>query len=139
MARQYHKLTGNPTKYKIISRYQSWHGSTLGSLSAGGLCSRQTVSEPLAPGFIKVFPPTCYRCPFAKQYPECDITCASLIENVIEMEGSDTIAAVMLEPIGHTGGILHPPQEYLPLIREICDRHNVLLIFDEIITGVGYE
>ncbi len=137
LARQYHKLTGNPGKYKIISRYQSWHGSTLGSLSASGLKSRRTVNEPLAPGFLHVFPPTCYRCPFGKAYPSCGITCASLIGDVIEMEDPATVAAIIVEPIGHTGGIIDPPEEYLPLLREVCDRHNVLLIFDEIITGIG--
>lgn len=137
LARQYHRLTGSPGKYKIISRYQSWHGSTLGSLSASGLKSRKTVNEPLAPGFLHVFPPTCYRCPFDKQYPDCGITCAKMIEQTIEMEDADTVAAVMVEPIGHTGGVIDPPEEYLPMLREMCDRHNVLLIFDEIITGVG--
>lgn len=137
MARQYHQLTGNPRKYKIISRYMSWHGSTLGSLSASGLKSRRSVNEPLAGGFIHVFPPTCYRCPFGKEYPSCDITCGSLIGDVIDLEGPETVAAVMVEPIGHTGGIIDPPPEYLPLLRELCDRHNVLLIFDEIITGMG--
>src|SRR5262249_55146288 len=135
--RQYHKLTGNPGKYKIIGRYQAWHGSTMASLSASGLKSRRTVNEPLAPGFIKVFPPTCYRCPFGKSYPDCGITCASLINDVIEMEDPATVAAIMVEPIGHTGGIIDPPEEYLPLLREYCDRHNILLIFDEIITGIG--
>jgi adenosylmethionine-8-amino-7-oxononanoate aminotransferase len=137
LARQYHKLTGSPGKYKIISRYHSWHGSTMGSLSASGLKSRKTVNEPLAPGFIHVFPPTCYRCPFGKQYGECGITCATLINDVIELEDPSTVAAVIVEPIGHTGGIIDPPEEYLPILRELCDRHNVLLIFDEIITGVG--
>jgi adenosylmethionine-8-amino-7-oxononanoate aminotransferase len=137
LARQYHRLTGSPGKYKIISRYLSWHGSTLGALSASGLKSRKTVNEPLAPGFLHVFPPTCYRCPFGKTYPTCDITCATLIEQVIEMEDPDTVAAIMVEPIGHTGGIIDPPPEYLPLLRTICDRHNILLIFDEIITGIG--
>ena len=137
LARQYHKLTGNPGKYKIISRYQSWHGSTLGALSASGLKSRRTVNEPLAPGFLHVFPPTCYRCPFGKSYPSCDITCATLIEDVIAMEDPSTVAAIMVEPIGHTGGLIDPPEEYLPKLREICDRNNVLLIFDEIITGIG--
>ena len=80
LARQYHRLTGIPGKYKIISRYQSWHGSTLGSLSASGLKSRKTVNEPLAPGFLHVFPPTCYRCPFGKTYPDCGITCATIVE-----------------------------------------------------------
>jgi adenosylmethionine-8-amino-7-oxononanoate aminotransferase len=137
LARQYHKLTGNPGKYKIISRYQSWHGSTMGSLSASGLKSRKTVNEPLPPGFVKVFPPTCYRCPFGKTHPECEITCATLVGDVIDMEDAATVAAVMVEPIGHTGGIIDPPEEYLPILRELCDRHNVLLIFDEIITGIG--
>jgi adenosylmethionine-8-amino-7-oxononanoate aminotransferase len=95
------------------------------------------VNEPLAPGFLHVFPPTCYRCPFGKTYPSCDITCATLIEDVIEMEDPSTVAAVMVEPIGHTGGIIDPPEEYLPKLREFCTRHNVLLIFDEIITGIG--
>jgi adenosylmethionine-8-amino-7-oxononanoate aminotransferase len=137
LARQYHKMTGSPGKYKVISRYLSWHGSTLGSLSASGLKSRKTVNEPLAPGFLHVFPPTCYRCPFGKSYPDCGITCATLINDVIEMEDPTTVAAILVEPIGHTGGIIDPPEEYLPLLRKYCDRHNVLLIFDEIITGIG--
>ncbi len=137
LARQYHKLTGSLGKYKIISRYQSWHGSTLGALSAAGLKSRKTVNEPLAPGFVHVFPPTCYRCPFGKSYPQCEITCATLIEDVIQMEDPATVAAILVEPIGHTGGVIDPPEEYLPILRQICDRHNVLLIFDEIITGIG--
>jgi adenosylmethionine-8-amino-7-oxononanoate aminotransferase len=137
LARQYHRLTGLPGKYKIISRYLSWHGSTLGSLSASGLKSRKTVNEPLAPGFVHVFPPTCYRCPFGKNYPDCGITCATIVESVLDMEDADTVAAILVEPIGHTGGIIDPPPEHLPILRDICDRHNVLLIFDEIITGAG--
>ncbi len=137
MARQYHQLTGNPRKFKIVSRYLSWHGSTFGSLSASGLKSRRSVNEPLAGGFIHVFPPTCYRCPFDKEYPTCNITCCSLIGDVIDLEAPETVAAVIVEPIGHTGGIIDPPAEYLPMLREICDRHNVLLVFDEIITGMG--
>jgi adenosylmethionine-8-amino-7-oxononanoate aminotransferase len=137
MARQYHKLRGEGSRYKIISRYHSWHGSTMGSLSASGLASRRVVNEPLAPGFLHVFPPTCYRCPFGKEYPSCELTCARLIEQVIELEGPQTVAALMVEPIGHTGGIIDPPPEYLPMLRDICDRHGVLLIFDEVITGIG--
>jgi adenosylmethionine-8-amino-7-oxononanoate aminotransferase len=138
LARQYHRLSGNPGKYKVISRYLSWHGSTLGALSASGLKGRRTVNEPLAPGFLHVFPPTCYRCPFGKGSPrECGITCATIVGDVIEMEDPATVAAVMVEPIGHTGGIIDPPPEYLPILREVCDRHAVLLIFDEIITGIG--
>ncbi|HEV3006044.1 MAG TPA: aspartate aminotransferase family protein [Pirellulales bacterium] len=139
LSRQYHRLTGNPAKYKIISRYQSWHGSTTGSLAASGLKSRKTVNEPLPAGFVKVFPPTCYRCPFGKEYDggRCGITCATLVDDVIDMEDPATVAAVIVEPIGHTGGIIDPPEEYLPLLREYCTRHDILLIFDEIITGAG--
>lgn len=137
LARQYHKLTGNPGKYKVISRYLSWHGSTLGSLSASGLKGRRTVNEPLAPGFLHVFPPTCYRCPFGKTYGDCGMTCATIVGDVIEMEDPATVAAVLVEPIGHTGGVIDPPPEYLPTLREICTQNNVLLMFDEIITGVG--
>jgi adenosylmethionine-8-amino-7-oxononanoate aminotransferase len=137
LARQYHRLRGEPGRYKVISRYLSWHGSTMGALSASGLKSRKTVNEPLAPGFVHVFPPTCYRCPFGKSYPDCGVTCATLGGDVIEMEGPATVAAVMVEPIGHTGGIIDPPPEYLPILREQCSRHGVLLIFDEIITGAG--
>src|SRR5262249_22112305 len=129
--------TGNPGKYKVIGRYLSWHGSTMASLSASGLKSRKTVNEPLAPGFLHVFPPTCYRCPFGKRYRDCGITCAPLVGDVIEMEDPATVGGVTVEPIGHTGGVIDPPPEYLPILREICDRHNVLLIFDEIITGIG--
>jgi adenosylmethionine-8-amino-7-oxononanoate aminotransferase len=137
LARQYHRLTGSPGKYKVISRYLSWHGSTLGALSASGLKGRKTVNEPLAPGFVHVFPPTCYRCPFGKDHPSCGITCATLVGSVIDLEDPDTVAAVLVEPIGHTGGIIDPPPEYLPILRQVCDDNNVLLIFDEIITGAG--
>lgn len=137
LARQYHRLRGNPGKYKIISRYQSWHGSTMGSLAASGLKGRKTVNEPLPAGFLKVFPPTCYRCPFGQTYPDCGLTCATIVDRVIDMEDPETVAAVMVEPIGHTGGLIDPPDEYLPRLREICDRHNILLIFDEVITGFG--
>ncbi|MSR59263.1 MAG: aspartate aminotransferase family protein [Planctomycetaceae bacterium] len=137
LARQYHRLTGNPGKYKVISRYQSWHGSTMGSLAASGLKGRKTVNEPLPAGFVKVFPPTCYRCPFGLNYPSCGLICATIVDSVIDMEDPATVAAIMVEPIGHTGGIIDPPDEYLPKLREICDKHNILLIFDEIITGFG--
>src|SRR5207245_5722361 len=105
--------------------------------SAAGLKSRKPCNEPLDPCFLHVFPPTCYRCPFVKNHPECGITCATLVGDVIDMEDPATVAAVMVEPIGHTGGIIDPPPEYLPILRQICDQYNVLLIFDEIITDAG--
>jgi adenosylmethionine-8-amino-7-oxononanoate aminotransferase len=128
LARQYHRLRGRAGKYKVISRYLSWHGSTLGALSASGLKGRKTVNEPLAPGFVHVFPPTCYRCPFGKDRPDCGTLCATIVEQVVEMEDPATVAAIL---------VIDPPDDYLPILRDICDRHDILLIFDEIITGIG--
>jgi adenosylmethionine-8-amino-7-oxononanoate aminotransferase len=137
MARQYHRQTGHPQKYKVISRYWGYHGATFGALSATGTVRRKWMFEPTLPGFVHVWPPTCYRCPFGLAYPRCNIRCAAIVEDTIELQGPETVAALILEPIGNTGGIVTPPPEYLPLLRAICDRHNVLLIFDEIITGFG--
>lgn len=137
MARQYHRQTGHPQKYKIISRYWGFHGATFGALSASGTTRRKWMHEPMLSGFVHVWPPTCYRCPFSLTYPECGIRCATIIEDTIMMEGPETVAAIILEPISNTGGIITPPPEYLPIVRDICDRYNILLIFDEIITGFG--
>jgi len=137
MARQYHRQTGHPQKYKIISRYWGYHGATFGALSATGTVRRKWMFEPTLQGFVHVWPPTCYRCPFGLSYGSCGIRCATIVEDTILLEGPETVAALILEPIGNTGGIVTPPPEYLPLLREICDRYHVLLIFDEIITGFG--
>ena len=137
MARQYHRQTGNPQKYKVISRYWGYHGATFGALSATGTVRRKWMFEPVMQGFVHIWPPTCYHCPFGMSYPGCGIRCATIVEDTIELEGPETVAALILEPIGNTGGVVTPPPEYLPILREICDRYDVLLIFDEIITGFG--
>ncbi|NLG27205.1 MAG: aspartate aminotransferase family protein [Chloroflexi bacterium] len=137
LARQYHRQTGNPWKYKVIARYLGYHGATMGALGATGTAKRKVVFEPALEGFLHVPPPTCFRCPYGLCYPGCDILCARAFETVIEGEGSSSVSSVILEPIGNTGGIVTPPAEYLPIVRDICDRHQVLLIFDEIITGFG--
>jgi adenosylmethionine-8-amino-7-oxononanoate aminotransferase len=137
MARQYHRQTGHPQKYKVISRYWGFHGASFGALSATGTPGRKWMFEPVLQGFVHVWPPTCYRCPFGLAYPNCNIRCAAIIEDTVKMEGHQTVAAMILEPIGNTGGIITPPPEYLPIVRQICDRYNMLLIFDEIITGFG--
>jgi len=137
LARQYHRQTGNPNKYKVVARYQGYHGATMGALGATGTKKRKWLFEPALEGFIHVPPPTCYRCPYGLDYPGCHILCAQMFDRMIDGEDARTVSAVILEPIGNTGGIVTPPPEYLPLVREICDRYNVLLIFDEIITGFG--
>ncbi|HZS87048.1 MAG TPA: aspartate aminotransferase family protein [Chloroflexota bacterium] len=137
LVRQYHRQSGNPLKYKIIGLYRGFHGATLGALSATGTARRKAIFEPALTGFLHVMPPTCYACPFGLRYPSCHVTCVDQIEHTIRMEGPETVAAVIVEPISNTGGVNTPVPEYLPRLREICDRHNVLLIFDEIITGFG--
>lgn len=138
LARQYHRQTGNPRKYKILSRYGAYHGGTMGALSAGGGRERKSVFEPLGVGFIHVHPPYCYRCPFDQTYPGCGRTCVELVERTIEAEDPETVAAVIVEPISiSSAGFIVPPPDYLRRLREICERQNVVLIYDEIITGFG--
>ena len=135
-ARQYFKQTGHPGKYKFISRYHGYHGSTSGAMAASGTGSRKTKFEPQMPGFLKVFPPSHYRDLFSS-WEECNRHAAQSFEDVIINEDPETVAGLLVEPVGNTGGIITPTAEYFRMLREICDRHNVLLIFDEIITGFG--
>jgi adenosylmethionine-8-amino-7-oxononanoate aminotransferase len=138
LARQYHVQTGHPRKYKIISKYGGYHGATLGALSASGGWERKSLFEPLGAGFLHVHPPYCYRCPFDQQYGSCGLTSANLIERTIRAEDPETVAAVIMEPISvSSAGYVVPPPEFFAILRETCDRHNVVLIFDEIITGFG--
>ena len=137
MARQYHAQTGSGWRYKIISRYRAYHGNTMGALSATAQAERRAKYEPLVPGFIHVHPPYCYRCPFGKTYGSCNIECASSIENTVIHEGAETVAAIIVEPVISGGGVIVPPDEYLPIIRDICDRYGILLIFDEVVNGFG--
>ncbi|MBW2420453.1 MAG: aminotransferase class III-fold pyridoxal phosphate-dependent enzyme [Deltaproteobacteria bacterium] len=128
VARQYHAQTGSPGRYKIISRYRGYHGNTLGALSATGQAERKLAYEPLAPGFLHIDAPDLYR---------SDRDCAAQLEQTIEFEGADSVAAFIMEPIIAGGGVLMPPDDYLRRVREICDRHRVLLILDEVVTAFG--
>ncbi len=134
--RQYWAQSGRPGKYKFASRYYGYHGATFGAMAASGTGKRKTPFEPQMAGFLKVFPPTYYRDRFA-DWDECNRFCADLFEDIIIHEDPATVAGVILEPIGNTGGIITPTPEYFQRIRAICDRYEVLLIFDEIITGYG--
>jgi adenosylmethionine-8-amino-7-oxononanoate aminotransferase len=138
MARQYHLQTGHPRKFKVVSLYGSYHGATAGALSATGGADRKSVYEPLLAGHLHVHPPDCLECPFNHQYPGCGLTCAQMVERVIQAEDPETVAAVVMSPVYISGsGFVVPPRDYFQPIRALCDRYNVLLIFDEIITGFG--
>ena len=133
-ARQYFKQTGRPGKYKFVSRYHAYHGATFGGMAASGTGGRKTPFEPHLGGFLKVLPPTEYRDRFAT-WEEANRFAASCFEDVIRHEDPATVAGIIVEPIGNTGGIITPTNEYFEILRDICDRYDVLLIFDEVITG----
>jgi adenosylmethionine-8-amino-7-oxononanoate aminotransferase len=137
LARQYWQQTGHPRKTKIISRYLSWHGSTMGALSMGGTTAWKEPFGPFLGECRHVPPPYCYRCPYGLALPTCDVACARVIEHVIAWEDPETVAAVILDPVMVSAGILIPPPQYLTTVREICHRTETLLIFDEVITGFG--
>ena len=123
-------------KYKIISRYRSYHGSTAGSIAATGDFRRWNI-EPSGKIDGVIFGPDayCYRCPLGKNYPECGIACADYIEYMATHENN--VAAILIEPIVGTNGVLVPPDEYLPRLREIADKKGILLIVDEVMSGWG--
>ncbi len=134
--RQYFKQTGHPGKYKYITRYSAYHGGTFAAMAASGSGTRKTKFEPQMAGFLKVFPPNYLRDRFSS-WEECNRFAARLFEDVIINEDPETVAAIIVEPIGNTGGIITPTEEYFHIIRDVCDKYNVILIFDEIITGYG--
>lgn len=123
-------------KSKIIARYHSYHGSTMGSLAATS-DPRRWAMEPAGkiPGVIFGPEVNCYRCPLNHTYPECEIACVEYLEHMIENESD--VAAVIVEPVVGTNGVLIPPKEYMPRLREICDDNKVLLIADEVMSGWG--
>lgn len=138
MARQFHIETGNSSKYKIVARWQSYHGNTIGALSMVGHPIWRKNFVPYLLNFPHIVAPYCFRCPFGKEYPNCDIDCANELERVIKQEGPETISAFISEPIsGASSGAIVPPPEYFKIIRSICDQYNVLMISDEVITGFG--
>ena len=137
MARLYWQLQGKSTKNKIISRRYSYHGMGLATTAATGIFPFHWNIDPLPEGFIKCAAPYCYQCEFDQTYPGCKFECITDLEKVIEDEGADTIAAFIAEPVIGSGGVIPPPKEYFPRIREICDKNHILLILDEVITGFG--
>lgn len=135
-SRQYFQQTGHPQKTKVISNYLSYHGATMAAMSASGGAKRKVKFEPHVPGFLKAFSPIQLRDRFGS-WEEANHFCAGLFEDIILNENPETVAAVLVEPICNTGGIVTPTAEYFAILRELCTRHNVLLIYDEVLTGFG--
>ncbi len=138
LARQYFRMTGQPQRTKVISRDIAYHGTTMGALSITGLPDLKTPFEPLVPGAIKVPNTNFYRAElFADDEVAFGQWAADEIERAILREGADTIAAVYLEPVQNAGGCFPPPPGYFERVRQICDRHGVLLVSDEVICAFG--
>ena len=123
-------------RYKLVSRYRSYHGATMGAISLSGDWRRAAV-EPGLPGVVHALDCYCDRCPFGKTIGSCRRECARHIDELMQLEGRGSVAAVILEPVVGANGVLVPPLEYWPMVREACDRHGALLIADEVLTGFG--
>ncbi len=134
IARYYWKVRGKPAKVKIISRIHAYHGVTMAAMSATGMASYHKMFGPLVPNFLQVPAPYPYRWP---GNGDPGIGAADALEATIEKEGPDTVAAFIAEPVMGAGGVIVPPDTYFQRIREICSRHDILFIADEVITGFG--
>lgn len=135
-ARFYHKVKGQPEKVKFISRVHGYHGVTMAAASATGMAMYHKMFAPLVPNFIQVAPPHPYRWrDYGGKDGDVGLEAAAAIEQAILREGPETVAAVIAEPVLGAGGVIVPPASYFPKLREICDRYDVLLIADEVITG----
>jgi adenosylmethionine-8-amino-7-oxononanoate aminotransferase len=138
LARQYQVLAGRESRHKVISRNLSYHGMTLLTLSISDVKMRRRDFIPMLWKNPRTEACYCYRCPFGKEYPGCDIDCALQLEERILAEGPDSVVAFIAEPIvGAAGGALLPPPEYFPIVRQTCDKYDVVFIADEVVTGFG--
>lgn len=138
ICRQYFLERGEPERTQFVSRKQSYHGATLGALALSGNVKRRAPFLPLLQDWPQVVPCYCYQCPLDLRYPDCGVACAKELSHAIDAVGSGKIAAFFVEPVsGATLGAAVPPAEYLPRIAEICERHGILLVADEVMTGMG--
>ena len=138
LARQYHLERGEDSRYKVVARWQSYHGNTLGALSMSGNIARRRRYVPMLIDFPHILPAYCYRCPFGKTRDACDLDCAWALDKEIKANGPQHISAFIAEPVvGATLGTCPAPEGYFQVIREICDEHGVLFIADEVMTGLG--
>ena len=137
MVRQLAHFHNEGKKHKIIYRDRDYHGTTIGAMSSTGQLQRKKQYGPFVPGFVEMPHCCCYRCPFGKKYGECNIECATALEDIIKTEGPDTVGSVVLEPITAGGGVIPPVPEYFPIIESICRKYDVLLHIDEVVCGLG--
>lgn len=138
MAIQYWQEKGIQTKTKVLSRWVSYHGITLGALSMSGHTARRARFVPLLEDFPVINPPYCYRCPYNLEASSCGYLCAHELETAINRIGAEKIAAFIAEPvIGAAGGAIDPPKDYYKVLKKICEAHDILFIADEVMTGFG--
>jgi putrescine---pyruvate transaminase len=137
MARFYWKMQGKPEKSKVISRRMGYHGLTGAALSTTGIRQFWHNFDPLEPGYVHIPTHYCFRCAWHQSYPQCGTPCADVLEQMLIGEDPETVAAFVAEPVQGAGGLVPPPPEYFPKIREICNKYDILFIADEIITGFG--
>ena len=138
LALQYWREVGQPERNVVLSRRNSYHGSTLGALSLSGFPARRAAWETQLRPWPKIAPNNCFRCPFNLLPEHCALECADDLERAVREVGPHRIAAFVAEPVvGAAGGAVVPRHGYLPRIREICDRHGILMIADEVLSGVG--
>jgi adenosylmethionine-8-amino-7-oxononanoate aminotransferase len=135
--RAYSRLRGKPDKIGIVALTNAYHGTTTGSASLTGLATFHRGFEPMMPEARRMARPYCYRCELGKTHPDCALACADELEQVVAREGADHIGAVVVEPIQGVGGVVVPPPGWLERVRALCDRHDLLLVVDEVITGFG--
>ncbi len=137
LARQYWKVRGQADRSKFISLRQGYHGVHFGGMSVNGNTNFRRAYEPLLPGCFHVDTPWLYRNPYTDDPLELGRICAELLDREIIFQGPDTVAAFIAEPVQGAGGVIVPPENYWPAVREVCRRHGVLLIADEVVTGFG--
>jgi adenosylmethionine-8-amino-7-oxononanoate aminotransferase len=135
--RAYNRLRGLPDKIGIVALTNAYHGSSTGSASLTGLATFHRGFEPMMPEALRMARPYCWRCELGKTYPDCALACADDLERVVAAEGVARIGAVIVEPIQGVGGVVVPPPGWLERVRALCDRHDLLLVVDEVITGFG--
>ena len=137
LTRLYQRLRGFKNKTVAIARIKGYHGSSCGAASLTGIDHFHEFFEPMLPDVRHIAPPYCYRCPLGKEYPSCAVACADELEKAILAEGPDRVAFFIAEPVMGAGGVISAPKEYWTRIRQICDKYDVLMVADEVITGAG--